>query len=909
MNETRAPEAAVATALRPDTRPLEWSLLLASQQAAFVWLMGGVAAAVDALDRRRGEPTPACAGRPARLPFTLDKQRASQVLFLSGARGSGKSTLLLSVLKALDEEGYLPTDNSAYDSLRKVRCRTVWLEPLDMEPLAGSTNLLAAILARIEAAVQPLDAREWTPGSGVARIDDDLLGPTPEYLRPIQELRRLQTDVALTWDGNLPQRGGQIDPDVFALEVLRAERARLNLPQRLRDVLDGLARQMASPCGVHDPLVVLPVDDYDLNPGRCLDLLRLLRLVSVPRMLVLVLGNMEVAETVLAMQTAREFSEATGGPSGPHPAGGREGDPDISAMAASIAANALRKLVPPGQVIQIAEAGLGEALAFRPSNAADSLVTLLDATAVPGPQKRSLSDHLLLRPSSGETSGDTASSPYSAAACLMTTPRRLTDLWQQLNNFRAAKEAPVQAIVDILASETRRAVAEDPHLPSDLRRQLLAAIRRNFVGAWELQTGGIHVSGRTSQPIRVGASAEPTVEIRLLDRWQWRVTAAESGGGTTAHDIGDSAGGQSQVVQPTVWLTLLHDVLADCEPSGLFGPPLVPLLGDSPWAAAVWTAGRDRDIPVPWPRPEWRTFREFDRLAHAWHRAVERAPSESPSVLAFRWIAGATAIVGERPVVCDGRWDELAAEVASLLTRGGMSRERELAHSWVAHLALLFAPETGITSSPDGFEACRPLWERTELRDFWKDESVAARIREIRGQRLRAFTSAGLLDWAVRFGAIPPQYDRVLRDEWPILAREMEDFPQALMGSHASGELIDAWDDVKTRLAEIAKTHGTASSLLEATELEHPLSELGSALEHIVSAVASPGALSAEASSAIAFAADLAQRLTALAADLRAAGGNPNMRKALDHPINSFGGGVLRPWLTDHLDGREWTSR
>ena len=47
--------------------------------------------------------------------------------------------------------------------------------------------------------------------------------------KALQRLQRLQTAVAVAWDGNLPARSGELDPDSYTVELLRAERSRLSL--------------------------------------------------------------------------------------------------------------------------------------------------------------------------------------------------------------------------------------------------------------------------------------------------------------------------------------------------------------------------------------------------------------------------------------------------------------------------------------------------------------------------------------------------------------------------------------------------------------------------------------------------------------------------------------------------------
>lgn len=119
------------------------------------------------------------------------------------------------------------------------------------------------------------------------------------------QLQCLQTAVAIAWDGNLPVRGGQLDPDTYAVELLRAEHSRLSIKHELSVCLDALADAFypaAAAAPVTNPLFVLPVDDVDLDPLRCLEILKLLRLIPVPRLFAIVLGNLKIVDLVLNLQ-------------------------------------------------------------------------------------------------------------------------------------------------------------------------------------------------------------------------------------------------------------------------------------------------------------------------------------------------------------------------------------------------------------------------------------------------------------------------------------------------------------------------------------------------------------------------------------------------------------------------------
>ncbi|MFP5286411.1 MAG: hypothetical protein ACLGI9_11790, partial [Thermoanaerobaculia bacterium] len=238
--------------LRPEARPLHWSNLNQSQKNAFQRILAALHDAcsnVDAeaslLEKTQEEIHPS-------LPETLDPFRSSRLIFLSGQRGTGKSTVLLSLFD-LFRSGGGKTPPSYLPGLRN---RLVWLEPLDMEPLPRPTNLLAAILARIDEAVS-----RFTLGSDPRAHHSGLLDLSSGE-RALHQLRKLAADIAIAWDGNVDDRAGNLDPDAYAEEVRRVEEARLKVNHRFATALETLSKALSQTRFVNQPVFVLPVDDY-----------------------------------------------------------------------------------------------------------------------------------------------------------------------------------------------------------------------------------------------------------------------------------------------------------------------------------------------------------------------------------------------------------------------------------------------------------------------------------------------------------------------------------------------------------------------------------------------------------------------------------------------------------------------
>ncbi len=368
------------THLRPEARPINYGKLDEEQRAAFHRILFLLKDAIDL--NHTGSSSPHMSSEHLRW---LASDPSSRIAFLSGARGTGKTTLLLSLAKELefakknsvnashflsDYEKMSPNNENGDDPpkhagevcelVKSIAHRLVWLEHLDMETFPNSANMLAAILARID------DGMQRSGPTADHRMD--LLEPSLPYHESLLTLQQLQTDVALAWDGNLPDRGAHLDPDVFALEAMRAERARLSVNSRLASVLDALANHMSTTQGTNNPIFLLSIDDFDINPGLCLPLLRLIRMVSVPRLFVLVLGDIDLATVVFNLKISGDLARV---------AGTVTPDPDgtnllslpadyLGNVAGEVAFNALRKLVPPAQRIELKPLVPREGLNFRP---------------------------------------------------------------------------------------------------------------------------------------------------------------------------------------------------------------------------------------------------------------------------------------------------------------------------------------------------------------------------------------------------------------------------------------------------------------------------------------------------------------------------------------------------------------
>jgi hypothetical protein len=421
-----------------------------------------------------------------RESFLLDYDRSSRIAVLSGARGTGKTTAFLTLQQACTQG--TPKDVRTIgewqnNRFRTVAANTVWLETIDLEMLPSSANLLSGVLARVYESVRTGVGHRAPPGErrGVQRSRHGLLERGPDG-DPLLRLNNLQGTVARYWTGgNLDARSASLDPDVYAVEVVRASQGRLSFYQELNETLEDLARLFDRDRGV---VFVLPVDDFDLNPSRCFELLRLLREISVPRLFTILIGDVRVAETIVNLQVTKELASVAG------PALTRDvfahAVGEIQEMGPELASHLFRKLIPPNQVIQLSQMSVDEALRFRPitgtsedrdlrdllakcqlrvdlgagtpeDKACPSPVTnLADFLLAPLPARGQGSDSTLIEASAFAADLDDnrqkmdliPSDGYRGRALLQTSPRRAVDLWLALSSLIGEGTGPAGAAGD-----------------------------------------------------------------------------------------------------------------------------------------------------------------------------------------------------------------------------------------------------------------------------------------------------------------------------------------------------------------------------------------------------------------------------------------------------------------------------
>ena len=290
------------------------------------------------------------------------------------------------------------------------------------------------------------------------------------------KLHQLELDAVLAWAGTERERARHADPSAYAAEVLESERAGLRLQPRLAEVLDQLANSRSGQNG-KKLLFVQPVDDFDLAPARCLELLRIIRMVASRRLFFVIAGNTRLAENVLRLQGEGDLSSLT-----PKLAAGRE-QVWIWATATEIAASNLRKLAPPRQRVPLQSLSVEKARAMCESSGAPTLDQTLAAVSFQRnnapPRDNSTDLRSFLFPEDGTT--------YIGAGWLEGTPRQVIDRIAMLGELRGDHSRDYgELLLPRVTEDIRRDLREYGRVNPEWRERILevlddtAGLRFNF---------------------------------------------------------------------------------------------------------------------------------------------------------------------------------------------------------------------------------------------------------------------------------------------------------------------------------------------------------------------------------------------------------------------------------------------
>ena len=648
---------AIRQALRPEAGPIRHDSLNRSQRDALTAIVATLSQAVS--EAARSNPSV----DPHGVDRAIDTDRVSRLFFVSGEPGSGKSSLY-ATLRAI-----VGNDSRHADIRREYRDKlafsdlegkTRWLEPIDLEVVGDEgENFLAAVLVRISEAID--DALNHSVLSGSKQCRDAL-----------HELEVLANDIGIAWDGNLKARAGSLDPDSYSQETIRTQRARLRVNSRLRYILD---KFLTNRChGIsNEELFVLPIDDFYLNPKVSLELLRLLRMISVPRLFFLIMGDIKAVEALFLEKALADWT-AVAGPQvfATRPAPAKE---DVHARVREMRARYLRKLIPAGQRATINWTEWDQALRSAPpptilnSAGGEPLCDLLSNVPVfwrdePSERDRNLLNYLVSPALDKDTRCDTTGNlalpdpdtgrrdavnefreAYSGLQVLDATPREILDLWIQLQEFRSKRvqsggDGRDDDYLRMLLQYALAAIEEQDFLTEENQEILRFVFPRSDRDDLQLGTDRLCVAQKYSPWRR-----SPDNNILVRRHLDWKLGIREPG--QEGRNQVDRRDDRHLPPRKAAWVILLHDLVWNWKPDSVLENLVQRLLGEvrdsSIWSESTtvlgtmhpgwaWYMKEDRAPSgkekkghwVHFPLPKVDTFRQLDRFLAIWsHKLIE----------------------------------------------------------------------------------------------------------------------------------------------------------------------------------------------------------------------------------------------------------------------------------------------
>ena len=583
-----------ANALRPEASPLPLEHLNRSQKRVMKAIAVALEEAVVQAEKSDG------------LNYhdsMIDLNRVSRLFFVSGQPGTGKSSLYLTLRAILSTKVQLGKSYKEYETaipeLVRLRGATVWLEPIDLE-VAGDTgeNLLAAVLVRIFDALDDSSGLQSKPCQGA-----------------MDQLNDLANDIGIAWDGNLLARAPSLDPQSYSQEVMISQRARLGTNRRLYKALHAILKNNCYGCR-DEKLFILPIDDFYLKPAASLELLRLLRMISIPNLFFLIMGDIKTMEALFYEKALADWT-AVAGPRVFASLDDQKQD-EVLSRVREMRARYLRKLLPTAQRSIIEWSEWDEALRYRPSVAepssdAPTLSTLLKAVCIEsmvgtaqlpnnlldrlvGPSiaefttignSQELEDASEQSPNlkvNGDSNGKRVKKlqeAYSALLVLDATPREIADLWMRLRELQQRQDIEtdnIPAYLQIIVDSVLFAIEEQDFLTEKQQDSVRYAFPKSHRDDLIIKTHKFELVPKCSPVLH-----DDDDKVILQTHLDWEL------------GVGNDVSNYSAIIpkylppRPAAWIILMHDLAWNWRPNSLTHNLVTGLIEKVQCTARPWT--------------------------------------------------------------------------------------------------------------------------------------------------------------------------------------------------------------------------------------------------------------------------------------------------------------------------------
>lgn len=589
---------------RPEAQPMKWSDLLPPVRRAVHELLMRIAGAETA--RRSGGGTGSGVGN---------------CFLVYGARGTGKTTVLLSARFAVQhpepgDDFFSSSEQDLEAFERDARAcaldlkneqHIVWLEPLDLEPLPPTANLLTTLLTRVRGA---LDAGgEYHEQTRTTSIFEESAGDAR------QQLGELINDATLMWEEIREQ-----DTRNTALRQRAAADIYAGFSERYKRAMDALSKKLdLRHRGDQGCAIILPIDNIDRSPEHLKAIVKLAQMVAHPCLRLVMAGDRVEVTNFLERAYWRELIEGRAGTDA-RGKPGQAGEDESEGMARRQAQAMAQKVWPPSHRIEVDALQPRETLDFRRANGEPPLRELLKAVKVPcfivgeGREKQTIDFvDLFELPASAADTDEPSGRLTRAARHAMCLPARVAlDLWQLAHRV-AADNFPHGAVK--IARTMLRTTAAGSSLPNGLVRPLQEdAVQRDANGGtlinvegWDFRAKGVlSVSATIIEPAETLLAQGLAIRSSLFTR--------------DTHDMLVHLQLRDWPLPELVgaWLAILYDVLYWVPELAVLGRASIdaPIVEVSHEAVACVNDVRCRgSARWPWSAPRFSTF---DAHANFW---------------------------------------------------------------------------------------------------------------------------------------------------------------------------------------------------------------------------------------------------------------------------------------------------
>ncbi|WNG33100.1 hypothetical protein F0U61_05315 [Archangium violaceum] len=522
--------------------------------------------------------------------------------------------------------------------------------------------------------------------------------------------RELLQDAATGLDGNLEQRKRELDAESYAVELGHAERARLSVQDRWREFVTRVAEDAHQRLHRIQPGVrfLLPIDDADMNPHRCVELLDLVRTFWHPRIVFLLTGDTDLFIKTLHLHHQGQFDGLLGRASGASRASLRS--LNTKPEAHELAWTTYDKVIPRSQRLHLPPLPPPHRLLLM-KDLLDVEVNRLEPTLPPA----KLTGYFEINPSLLQGFPDHL--------------RQLQDLRQRLGSIDS------QGRAGPLVHQMWQSALMSGNVSPTVRGALEQVV--------QLREQGLHVDVRD----------ELTWKTNLVGQYAFKTsnTALYLGVGTGfEYSLPDQT---QPIPENLLALLVLALDLARDEKDGSLGTRPIPYGWTNPLVGGIITLEDARSVPFPWPLPDWEAPNDYHSMMRAWvHPELQKSSSLSGktlSTLARRFLDLVYDIEHQRapgaPLASGGSdplkqtLGRLVESIDTLVKKqqsGPLSPRQEEFETWLWERALLLAaPESGLTA--DLANELLATW--FSLLDRKRLARMKKRLKQ--GRRMRAETA------------------------------------------------------------------------------------------------------------------------------------------------------------------------